>query len=372
MVKILVAVVICGLLAVPASASTTPDTTQLLRSASRLSGLTPRRPVPSTTLPGSRYEALLARALQRDYPRALQRVDSRVYSLLGLTPASVRTSRAHDSQAWYDPSARKLLLRRTPVPRRARVVHELVRALVDQNFGLRRLAGLRARDRDRALAARAIVDGTAALASGRRAGAPARLPLERFLQIEDSSGLGPGRALAAELRYLGGPAALATALRTFPQTTEQLLHVDKFLERERPLRVRLPSRVGELSLNTSETFGELDVRALLRAFGVANASAVAAGWGGGRVALYASRAGGRVAAVVLRWDTPEDAAEWRDAFPRYVAAAFSGATVAGDCPPLDRCWSGTAEIAAGALGETTVFASGPGASELAAAVLGQG
>ena len=369
------AVVICGLLAVPASASTTPDTGRLLSIAARLSGLTARRPVPSKVLSRPRYEALLVRALQRDYPRALQRVDARLYSGLGLTTKSVRAPlgpRAQGSHAWYDPSARRLLIRRTARPRRTSVIHELVRALVDQNFGLRRLAGLRARDRDRALAATAIVDGTAALVSGRRASAPTGAPLDRFLQIEETSGLGPGRALAAELRYLGGRGALATALRTFPRTTEQLLHVDKFLERERALRVRVPSRIGDFTLSASETFGELDVRALLRAFGVANATGVAAGWGGGRVALYVSPNGKSIATVVLRWDTADDAAEWRDAVLRYVAAAFPGATVQSDCPPLDRCWSGAAELAVGALGETSVFASGPGGRDVAAALLGQG
>ena len=100
--------------------------------------------------------------------------------------------------------------------------------------------------------------------------------------------LGAGKALAKELRYLGGSPALASALRLFPQTTEQLLHIDKFLERERALPVRLPARIGDWKLSAAETFGELDVRSLLRAFGVPNAVAAAEGWGGGRVGLYIS------------------------------------------------------------------------------------
>src|SRR5439155_8992135 len=86
---------------------------------------------------------------------------------------------------------------------------------------------------------------------GMRAPALHGSPLDRFLELEAAAGLGPGRALAAELRYLGGSRGLATALRTFPQTTEQLLHVDKFLERERALPVRLPSNVGVAKLTTS-------------------------------------------------------------------------------------------------------------------------
>jgi hypothetical protein len=354
----------------PAHAGAAPGGGSLLRQASSLSGLAARRPVATTTLSGARYDALLGRAFAREYPPGLQRNDTRLYERLGLLSRSVRARASRASSAWYDPAARRLLLRRTPVAGRARVVNELVRALVDQNFDLRRLKGLRARDRDRGIAAKAIVDGTAALASGLRAKPATGTPLERFLKLEGSAGLGPGRALAAELRYLGGRVALNSALRTFPQTTEQLLHVDKFLERERALPVHIPSRIGTASLSAAETFGELDLREFLRAFGVANAAATAAGWGGGRLALYLSPAGDTIAALVVRWDTPEDAAEWRDAVPRYVAAAFPDAS-ASNCPPLDRCWSGlSAEVAAGVLDSTSVLVSGPGAAAVGAALLG--
>jgi hypothetical protein len=366
-----VAVVICGLVALsaaggPAAATNRDD---LLRRASHLSGFPVRRVVPKRTLAGPRYDASLLRAAYREYPRSLRSIDTTLYTRLGLMPRSLKSqlaSKARASRAWYDPAGRKLLLRRTPMPQRARVVNELVRALVDQNFNLRRIAGLRVRDRDRALAAKSIVDGTAALASGVSASPVRGTPLERFLELE--SGFGAGKALAKELRYLGGSGALASALRLFPQTTEQLLHIDKFLERERALAVRLPTRVGDWKLSASETFGELDVRSLLRTFAVPDAVAAAEGWGGGRVGLYTSPSGQTTAAVALQWDTVEDAAEWRDAVTRYVGAAFPGAT-ARDCPPLDRCWSSTWEVALGVLGGTSVFASGPASDTIAAALL---
>jgi hypothetical protein len=343
----------------------------LLRSAARLSGLPARRAVPTATVSAARYQALIVRALEREYPRTLQSVDARLYARLGLVTQSARAklvAEARGSRAWYDPDARKILFRRAATPGRARVIHELVRALVDQNFNLRRLRGLRARNRDAALAAHAIVDGTAALASGVRADPLRGTAVDRFFELEYSAGLGPGRALAAELRYLGGRSALRSALRRFPDTTEQLLHVDKFLEREPALPVRLPSRIGELRLSRAETFGELDLRNMLDALGVPNAPALAAGWGGGRIGLYLSGQGDAVAALVFRWDTHEDAVEWRAAVPTYVAAAFPDA-VARDCPPLDRCWSSTYELAAGVLGESSVFASGPGADTVTAALL---
>jgi hypothetical protein len=368
-----VAVVICGLVALsaagrPAAATNRDD---LLHSASHLSGLPVRRVVPEQRLAGSLYDAALLRAANREYPRSLRSIDTALYARLGLMPRSLQerlTSEAHASRAWYDTAGRRLLLRRTPTPVRANVVNELVRALVDQNFNLRRIAGLRVRDRDRALAAKGIVDGTAALASGMSASPVRGTPLERFLQLE--SGLGAGKALAKELRYLGGSRALASALQLFPQTTEQLLHIDKFLERERALAVRLPTRIGDRKLSASETFGELDVRSLLRTFGVPNAAAAAQGWGGGRIGLYVSPTGQTTAALALQWDTVDDGVEWRDAVTHYVEAAFPGAT-AHDCPPLDRCWSSTWDVASGVLGATSVFASGPASDTIAAALLAQ-
>jgi hypothetical protein len=249
------------------------------------------------------------------------------------------------------------------------MINELVRALIDQSFDLRRLSALRVRNRDGALAAQGIVSGTAALASGLRP-APARKdsPARRFVHLESNGALGSGRYLAAELRYLGGPSALAGALRSFPATTEQLLHVDKYLEHEHALSVRLPSTVGQLKLETAETFGELDVRSLLRTFDVPNADEVAAGWGGGRLGLYDAPGGDTVTVLAVDWDSIEDATEWQAAVPAYVGAAFPGESPR-TCPPLDRCWTGPASLAAGALGTTSVFASGPGAAAVAAAVL---
>jgi len=368
-VEKIVAVVICSVLALSTAGAPAAATNHgLLREASNLSGLPVHRVVPEKMLARAQYDSAILRAANREYPRSLRSTDAALYARLGLmsrVPQARLVSTSQSSRAWYDPAARRLLLRRTPLPQRARIVNELVRALVDQNFNLRRVVGLRLRDRDRALAAKAIVDGTAALASG-VGGSPVRgTPLERFLQLE--LGLDAGKALAKQLRYIGGSRALASALRSFPQTTEQLLHIDKFLEREPALLVPLPTRIGDWKLSTSETFGELDVRGLLLTFGVSNAGATAAGWGGGRAGLYVSPTGETTAALVLRWDTIEDATAWRDAVTSYVGAAFPGATV-NDCPPLDHCWSGASTLASGVLGTTSVFSSGPGSATLAAAL----
>jgi hypothetical protein len=366
----IVAVVICGILALPAANVAASRKPSLLEKASALSGLPIRRPVTEKLLGPAQYDAALLRASNREYPRSLRGADTALYVRLGLMPASLPAQlvASSDARAWYDPVARKLLLRRRSMQQRAHLLNELVRALVDQNFDLRRIAPLRGRDRDRSLAAKAIVNGTAALASGVATKPPGGTPHDRFLQQD--SGLDAGKALAKQLRYLGGSHALASALRVFPRTTEQLLHVDKFLEREPALDVGLPTRVGDQRLSTSETFGELDVRSLLRTFGVPDSDTAAAGWGGGRIGLYVSPAGETTAVLALKWDTIDDAAEWRDAIARYIAVAFPG-VAQHDCPPLDHCWSGASSVASAVLGTSSVFASGPAAGVVGAAVLAQ-
>src|SRR5439155_3778996 len=75
-VRTLVAVVICGLVVLPAGASASPAPTGLVRTASRLSGLPVRRPVQTAIVPASRYTTMLARAWSRDYPSFLRRADA--------------------------------------------------------------------------------------------------------------------------------------------------------------------------------------------------------------------------------------------------------------------------------------------------------
>ena len=136
-----------------------------------------------------------------------------------------------------------------------------------------------------------------------------------------------GRRFAVDLRNLGGNRAVWSSLRRFPETTEQVFHLHKFLERERPLPIVLPVDAAGLRLASDGSFGELDVRSLLAVFRVPRLDRAASGWGGGRTALY--RAGGREAvAVALEWDTELDAAQWADAAAAYVRTAFRGATAA--------------------------------------------
>jgi hypothetical protein len=370
-----VTVVICAVLIAPAAQATGTPAAPLLRRAASLSGLTAHRNVRVVVESSGRYARDVARAFDRSYPPSLQRLDDKLYMGLGLEPPqrtirSALLTSAQTSRAWYDPAARVLRVRRNSHARHSDLLRELVRALVDQDFGLKRLTRLRAQNRDAALAANAIVDGLASLASGSAAPAVHGSPLDRFLQLEQNAGAIFGRRVIAELRSVGGNFAVQTALRTFPRTTAEALHVDKLLEQQPALPISLLSPIHDLRLSGSETFGELDLLSLLRAYDMPNADVVASGWGGGRWALYTTEDGTPSVAIVLRWDSSDDATRWQSLAPQLVAAAFPNAQ-ARDCPAVDHCWlSADRELATATNGDLTVLASGAEGELVAASLAG--
>ena len=127
-----------------------------------------------------------------------------------------------------------------------------------------------------------------------------------------------GSQLIVELLLEVGPDAVDQRLRELPDTTEQLLHPDKYDAREpaldlTPLQAVIDSavpleqwaRFRDRALGEDgyrDTYGELGLRALLRASTgrSAEADAAAAGWGGDRLHLF-HRAGGSKREALALW-----------------------------------------------------------------------
>ena len=290
----------------------------LVRIAQETSGLRARTQVRVRTERAAAFVARRTRALDRAYPRAAQAHDETVFRALGLTDTagSLRRTllRLETRRGLYDPVS-KVAYVQAGAGERAAALHELVHALQDQHFDLRRL-GRQTGDGDAARAANAIVEGHARLATDvlapRRTASVGRTRLTRFLELRRAFPATVGLRFAADLRNLGGGVAVHGALRRLPATTEQVFHLDKYLERERARPVVLPPTAAGFALGSSATFGELDVRALLAVLGAARVDGAASGWGGGRTAVYRSPAGAAVV-VALDWDSARDAEEWEAA-----------------------------------------------------------
>ena len=134
---------------------------------------------------------------------------------------------------------------------------------------------------------------------------------------------------ATFVRYLydqGGWDEVDKAYDRPPSTEEQVLHPEKYVQREGAIALKAQDISEELgdgwSRQDSGVFGEYDVYNWLYSntgddFG---SQLAAAGWGGGRIAVYTEEpdAGGVVLHVSLIWDGGSDAREFYDAFVNVV------------------------------------------------------
>jgi len=369
MKRTLMAVVLAALVAVPAAAAL--DRTQarsLLRVAVKISGLKSKGPVRIVVERPAQFKARRVQLLERGYPRALQDYDETVYQALGLLAGGKGTLRKalierENGTGVYDPGSATAYVQSGPSQRET-ALHELVHALQDQHFDLRRTTRLSSTDAR--VAATAAIEGHAALVADQLAPkttsasvAASADKLTRFLELERGFAYSVGLRFSSELRNLGGRDALLGSLKRFPATSEQIFHLDKYLEHEPALPIILPVDAAGMKLAGDSSFGELDVRALLAVFDVPRLDHVGSGWGGGRSAVY-RRPGGEAVVVALDWDSELDAQEWAEAVEIFVNEAFDasvpGLPATTPCAVLS-CWNvGGRGIAFQRVGSRTALA----------------
>lgn len=231
--------------------------------------------------------------------------------------------------------------------------HEFTHQLQDQHFKLEAL-GLDVTDQsDRSLARLALVEGDA-------------VSVQNTWMIDNLDSKELGQVMAAALdpealgalqrapRYLrdtalfpyqdgwgfvsrilsGGYPAVDAVFADPPDSTEQVLHPDKYLTREKPVAVPLPAALAaSLGAGWSEagqdTLGELITRVWLSEGGVSPgvAATAAAGWGGDRLALLRGPGGALSLAMRSEWDTAADADEFAAAATTALAKLAPGAAL---------------------------------------------
>ncbi len=229
--------------------------------------------------------------------------------------------------------------------------HELVHALQDQHYDLSHLTDFEPDGGDRQSAVHALAEGDATSTMldamlKPRGGTALEVP-ESLFQAQSVLGsavteappvlvrslLAPyidGLVFTNYLRRQGGFAAVDAAWREPPQSTEQILHPEKFLAREAPLVVPLPpppSFAPDLSERFHDVMGEQTLRLFLEEWLPARtAAAAAADWGGDRLSAFADDSRKRWAiAWHVRFDNPAAAARAFAAFARAAPLTERGA-----------------------------------------------
>jgi len=253
---------------------------------------------------------------------------------------------------YYEPKTKEFYLAAwLPVSDQKRVIaHELVHALQDQHFDLRRFENWPKGDSDAELAAHALVEGEATLVMieydfDERG---AKVDLARLGALADSLIEQDGdtdakaypvlanapRVLKENLQfpYLYGAAfagallksrswqTLDLAYKYLPTSSEQIMHPERFLNRDNPVKIALADPSGVIGpdwkKSDKDVNGEFGYLVALAEFIPARiARTAAAGWGGDAYALYENKSSGATLLIqYTTWDSESDAREFFDAY----------------------------------------------------------
>src|ERR1041385_2628388 len=254
---------------------------------------------------------------------------------------------------YYDPKAQQFYLAdwielegQKPV-----MAHELTHALQDQHFNLKRFENWPKGDSDAQLAAHALIEGDATLAmtlymtknplvalafirslgaqeaaSEQFKSAPRALRESLLFPYEE------GSTWATQLYKRGGWEMVSQAFTKLPQSSEQILHADKYFAYEAPQKLALPDFKTVLGPTWKridyDVNGEWGLYLVLDEFlnDAVESKQAAAGWAGDRFALYETSNPGEVfIAQLTSWDTANDAKEFFDAYAKRTLQRYADA-----------------------------------------------
>lgn len=246
--------------------------------------------------------------------------------------------------------------------------HEFVHALQDQHYALDGLAD-RSRDSEARAAIRALAEGEAELVQylflfeGDYFGRDEIESIMNSSEQSDSSYLDAlppilisnlafpyrqGVEFVAALYRENGFQAIDDAWANPPQSTEHILHPDRYLAGDPPQIVALAPLTATLGTDwrqiDEDILGEFFLREYLdQQVSTAAATTASTGWGGDRYAVYWNETTEELVMTLrLRWDSPGEAVEFADTYARYAAGLLDVA--AQDEGDGRTCWVGNETI----------------------------
>jgi len=318
---------------------------ELQTEVAEVGGIPFRSDVPLRYLTRAELSRYLKEVLDDEYPAAQARADQKTLVAFGLLApgTDLRAVRARlleeNVAGFYDerPGKKQLYAvseeRRLTPTNQLILSHELRHALQDQYASVHDALPASVGDfDDRRLAYLSLLEGDATLVME-------RFLVRRLPGMEDSelSGLSMpvpavpgapkvladqlvlpyvvGRDFARAVWQRGGWEAIKAAWSRPPESSEQVLHPEKFFAREAPQRVDIAYQPPGGTMVNEGVLGEMLTRTLLGE----GSDAAAAGWGGDHFRVW--DVGGK-SLLVWRsvWDGPADLAEFKQALLARLAA----------------------------------------------------
>jgi hypothetical protein len=359
-------------------------TQEVLKETSDVRQLSIIRPVQSSTQSRAEIERAVIKNLDEDTSPDDLHANEVMLKKLGLAPPDFQYRAlmirllSEQVAGYYEPKTQQFHLAdwididgQKPI-----MAHELTHALQDQHFNLRRFEHWPKGDSDAELAAHALIEGDATLAMAmyvasnpfralaflKSMGAngiateeldKAPRALRETLLFPYQEGLNWTRSLYKENGWKG----VSDAFTTLPQSTEQILHAEKYFAHEAPVKVTLPDLAPLLNAGVrsresgavrstvshplspnpsgawrrlaSDVNGEWSFYLILDQFlkSPVDSRRAAAGWAGDRFALYENAKGEAVYVSVSVWDTENDAREFFDAYVKRTELRYSDAAL---------------------------------------------
>ena len=339
---------------------------EIARQVAGLRGLKLKAPLQRGVLSRAQIGAKLQARIGKEYTPEEVRAESRVLKRLGLLPADVDYEKMlldllmEQVAGFYDPYAAKLYIADwLPLEmQRPALAHEIEHALQDQHFDLKKFAAPIKDDGDLQLARSSLVEGDATALmlefQAQAMGVPPDQLSELIAQMGKQlvSGSVPntpefdkappfvretlmfpylsGLMFVESIRKASPWAKVDDVFQTPPESTEQILHPEKYAAHEHPVKIT-PAPVPALAPKKElrrDVFGELVMKILFdtapappaapapKKNGAPAAPDVetlaeraAAGWGGDREVAYADADGPATVVDLSVWDTEGDARE---------------------------------------------------------------
>src|SRR6266403_3308285 len=341
-------------------------TSEVLKETSELRQLAILRPVQSSTQSRLEIEHMLIKNLDEETTPAQMHAAEATLERLGLAPpdfhyrALMLRVLTEQVAGYYDPKSGEFHLAdwidldgQRPV-----MAHELTHALQDQHFNLRRFERWPKGDSDAELAAHALVEGEATLVmiqydfeqQGMKLDLSKIASLTDGMLEQDNDNdaknypvlAGAPKVLKENLQfpYLYGAGFVGAVLKsrswngldtsyvTLPSSTEQIMHPERFLDRDDPVKIEMPDLAGALGADWKKADGDVNgefgyLVALAEFIPKRTAKTAAAGWGGDRYALYENKVSGALMlAQFTTWDTEGDAKEFFDAYTERTSRRY--------------------------------------------------
>jgi hypothetical protein len=337
-------------------------TDAVLRETSDVRQLPVLRPVSSGTQSRAEIERMLVRDFEQESSPEETRAGELTLKKLGLLPPDFRLRAfmisvlTEQILGYYDPKSKQFYLADwvDPQGQEAVIEHELTHALQDQHFNLLRFEKPRKGEADADMAVHALVEGDATwsmmlymqrdlrrafsmLKSAATAQTAKIDAAPRALRESLTFPYEQGMLWVRQLHQRGGWKAVDAAYADLPQSTEQIMHPEKYFAHEAPVRIVVPDLAPALGAGwrriDSDVNGEWGYYLILDQFinDEKLSHQAAAGWGGDRYALYENaQAHETVLAQSTVWDTEGDAIEFFDAYARRTEKAHWEARVIGD------------------------------------------